>query len=151
MLDNVIEDDDFMLIMQKNIMDMIIYFFDKAQEFSILCKIEHVSFEPILPEEINLQFRSLTLFSIAGYTFESAKIEDDKLIFEAGFGEQNVGSIVSVPLLAIMQIIIDNTPILINLSTYKQLNKATQKIDDNGVENSTNSFLSNPENSKFFV
>jgi len=50
-----------------------------------------------------------------------------------------------------MQIIVDETPLLINLSTYKQEREtAVKKADKGGVENSMASFLSNPENSKFF-
>lgn len=150
MLENVIEDIEFARLMQKNIQDLIIHFFEKEQNFGILCKIEDVSFEPVLPADINKEFRSLTLFFLAGYTFETARIEDDLLIFEAGFGSENFGSLVSVPFLSIMQIIIDETPVLINLATYKE--EITQKelnTDSNGVKNSMASFLSNPENSKF--
>jgi len=150
LLETVIEDIDFAQLMKKNIQDMVIHFFEKEQNFGILCKIEEVSFDPELPREINAEFRPLTLFFLAGYTFETARIEDDMLVFEAGFGADNIGSIVSVPLLSIMQIIIDETPVLINLATFKELpNIAEKKIDERGVENSMASFLSNPENSKF--
>ena len=150
MLENVIEDIEFARLMQKNIQDLIIHFFEKEQNFGILCKIEDVDFEPDLPSDINAEFRPLTLFFLAGYTFETARMEDDLLIFEAGFGSENFGSIVSVPLLSIMQIIIDETPVLINLATYKEeMTQQEIKVDDNGVENSMASFLSNPENSKF--
>ena len=136
--------------MRKNIQDVIIHFFEKEQNFGILCKIEEVEFEPSLPESINSEFRQLTLFFLAGYTFETARIEDDVLVFEAGFGSDNFGSVVSVPLLSVIQIIIDETPILINLATHQEKTlKEEIKIDENGVENSMASFLSNPENSKF--
>ena len=72
------------------------------------------------------------------------------LIFEAGFGSENFGSLVSVPLISIMQVIIDETPVLINLATPKEeVTQTESKTDENGVENSMASFLSNPENSKF--
>ena len=150
MLENVIEDIEFARLMQKNIQDLIIHFFEKEQNFGILCKIEDVDFEPTLPDSINTEFRPLTLFFLAGYTFETARMEDDMLIFEAGFGSENFGSMVSVPLISIMQVIIDETPVLINLATYKEdITQKEFKADDNGVENSMASFLSNPENSKF--
>ena len=149
MLENVIEDTDFAMMMQRNIEDMVIHLFDKEQNFGILCKIEDVSFEPILPQNVNAEFRPLTLFFLAGYTFETARIMDDSLVFEAGFGSENFGSLVSVPLLSIMQVIVDETPVLINLATYKHTQKIDTKIDKNGVQNSMSSFLSNPENSKF--
>jgi len=150
LLENVIEDIEFARLMQKNIQDLIIHFFEKEQNFGILCKIEDVDFEPTLPDSINTEFRPLTLFFLAGYTFETARMEDDMLIFEAGFGSENFGSMVSVPLISIMQVIIDETPVLINLATYKEdITQKEFKADDNGVENSMASFLSNPENSKF--
>ena len=149
MLENVIEDRDFALIMQKNIQDLVIHFFEKEQNFGILCKIEEASFDPELPDNINSEFRPLTLFFLAGYTFETARIEGDYLVFEAGFGADNFGSIVSVPLLSIMQIIIDESPIFINLSEYKKIKEVRKETKDVGVENSMASFLSNPENSKF--
>ncbi|MEK6658828.1 MAG: hypothetical protein AABY36_04010 [Campylobacterota bacterium] len=149
MLDNLIEDRDFAKIMQKNIENLIIMLFEKDQNFGILCKIEQISFEPTLPKSISSEFRPMTLFFLAGYTFDTASIVDDMIVFEAGFGTDNFGSIVTVPLLSIMQIIVDETPLLINLASYKKENKIIQKMDNGGVENSMASFLSNPENSKF--
>jgi len=152
MLDNIIEDSKFAHLMQNNIQDLIIYMFEREQNFGILCKIEDVLFEPELPLEIHSEFRPMTLFFLAGYTFETARIVDDNIIFEAGFGTDNIGSIVTVPLLSIMQIIIDETPVLINLANKTKLEKANhdiKKVDESGVENSMASFLSNPENAKF--
>ena len=150
MLDNILQDKEFAQLMKKNIQDLIVLFFQKEQNFGILCKIEDVAFEPELPESINAEFRPLTLFFLAGYTFETARIENDLLIFEAGFGSDNFGSIVSVPLLSILQIIIDETPVLINISVYKEEeNEEEEELDENGVKNSMASFLANPENSKF--
>ena len=149
MLESAINDKDFAYLMQKNIQELIIHFFKKEQNFGILCKIEDISFEPALPADINSEFRPLTLFFLAGYTFETAKIEDDCLMFEAGFGSDNYGSLVTVPLLSIMQVIIDETPVLINLATYKKDIKFEKEVDNGGVENSMASFLNNPENSKF--
>lgn len=152
MLDNLIEDKDFAKFMQKSIQELIVLFFQKEQNFGILCKIDEVSFNPPLPQEISDEFRPLTLFFLAGYTFESARIEDGYLLFEAGFGSENFGSVVSVSLLSILQIIIDETPVFINLASAKAMGTTTEKvenIDEEGVENSMASFLSNPENSKF--
>jgi len=152
LLENVIEEKGFAQIMKRSIQDVIIHFFEKEQNFGILCKIDEVEFDPILPESINTEFRPLTLFFLAGYTFETARIEDDCLIFEAGFGHDNFGSIVTVPLLSVMQIIIDETPVFINLSVYKEKEESEKNVvvkDDTGVQNSMASFLNNPENSKF--
>jgi len=152
LLENVIEEKGFAQIMKRSIQDVIIHFFEKEQNFGILCKIDEVEFHPTLPESINTEFRPLTLFFLAGYTFDTARIEDDCLIFEAGFGNDNFGSVVTVPLLSVMQIIIDETPVFINLSVYKEKKVSEEKVvvkDDTGVQNSMASFLNNPENSKF--
>lgn len=135
--------------MKHHIHDFIVHFFEQEQNFGILCKVEEVSFDPLLPESISSELRSLTLFFLAGYTFETARIEEDVLIFEAGFGSENFGSIVSVPLLSIMQLIVDETPLLINLAKEIKEDKQVKKADQGGVKNSMEALLSNPENSKF--
>ncbi len=151
MLENLIEDRDFGTMMKKHIQELIVLFFQKEQNFGILCKIEDVSFNPELPDEMREEFRPLTLFFLAGYTFETARIEDEMLIFEAGFGSENFGSVVSVPLLSILQIIVDETPLFINIAIESQEKELQEvkNVDENGVKNSMASFLSNPENSKF--
>jgi len=151
LLENLIQDRTFSTLMKKHMQELIIMFFQKEQNFGILCKIEDVSFNPELPDDMNMEFRPLTLFFLAGYTFETARIEDEMLIFEAGFGSENFGSVVSVPLLSILQIIVDETPVMINLAVENQAmqEELEQDVDENGVKNSMASFLSNPENSKF--
>lgn len=149
MLERIIEDRGFAKLMQNNIEKLIIYLFEKEQNFGVLCKIERVAFEPELPKSIKNEFRSMTLFFLAGYTFETARIIGDDLVFEAGFGVDNFGSVVAVPIIDIVQIIVDETPILINLANYKKEIKEDKKIDADGIESSMASFLSNPENSKF--
>jgi len=151
LLENVIENENFAKIMQKSIENLIIHFFQEEQNFGVLCRIEEISFNPPLPESINSEFRPLTLFFLAGYTFETAHIADEMLVFEAGFGSENFGSVVSVPLLSIMQLIVDETPVLINLAVDKkeQIQEVKKEVDNQGVQNSMASFLNNPENSKF--
>jgi len=155
MLEDVVHNKEFAQIMEKSIEEIIMLFFKQNQNFGILCDINKVDFQPPLPQEILEEFRQLTLFFLAGYTFETAHIEGDYLVFEAGFGKENIGSVVSMPLLNILQIIIDETPVFINLSSYEpqredQLPKEEAKeVDEAGVRNSMASFLSNPENAKF--
>jgi len=149
MLYEMIKDSNYMELMDRHIQEILLFLFEQEQNFGILCKIEHLTFEPELPEHIRSEFRPMTLFFLAGYTFESARLENGMLIFEAGFGEENVGSFVQVPFLSIMQIIVDETPIFVNLASPSEVasNKPNQR--DNGIESSMASFLSNPENQKF--
>lgn len=148
-MERIIEDKNFAKLMQNNIEKLIIYLFEKEQNFGVLCKIDRVVFDPELPKSIKNEFRSMTLFFLAGYTFETARIVGDDLIFEAGFGVDDFGSVVAVPMIDIVQVIVDETPVFINLANYKKEIKKEKKVDTNGVENSMASFLSNPENSKF--
>jgi hypothetical protein len=150
LLEELIQDKDFAKLMKNNIQELILYLFEKDTNFGVLCNIEEIEFSPELPQEILSQFHNMTLFYLAGYTFETARIENDSLVFEAGFGVDNFGSIVTVPLLGIVQVIIDEQPILINLAKYtKEQESSNKEVDDKGVENSLNIFLSNPENAKF--
>ena len=149
MLYDIIKSSSFATLMETHVRDMLIYLFENDQNFSILCKIESVTFDPPLPKLISDEFRAMTLFFLAGYTFESARIENDLLIFEAGFGQENVGSFVSIPLLSVVQVIIDDTPALINLAMPSEKILPVNIEKNEGVQNSMSTFLSNPENQKF--
>ena len=151
MLFDMVKSDGFRRLMQNHIEELIVYFFQTEQNFGILCRISDITFDPELPEYIVAEFRDMTLFFLAGYTFETAHIDGDKLIFEAGFGTENIGSFVTVPLLSILQIIIDETPIFVNVATYEKMKKVERKTSDSeaGIKNSMEALLSNPENQKF--
>lgn len=147
MLYDVLKDKSFASLMQKHITDILTHLFDQNQNFGLLCKIESLTFDPPLPDDITSEFRPMTLFFLAGYTFESAKIDQDSISFEAGFGPDNLGSVVRVPLLGIMQIIIDETPIYVNLASPQETQEVQDK--DNGQKSSMEALLANPENQKF--
>lgn len=149
MLYEMIKDENYIKLMEKHLQELLLFLFEQEQNFGILCKIEHLTFEPDLPESIRNDFRPMTLFFLAGYTFESARLDNGTLLFEAGFGEENIGSFVQVPLLSIMQVIVDETPIFVNLASPKEKASNQQPQRENGIENSMASFLSNPENQKF--
>jgi len=152
MLYDVLKDRNYANLMQKHILEILSFLFETEQNFGILCKIETLSFDPELPADITSEFRPMTLFFLAGYTFESARMEKDSLIFEAGFGSDNLGSIVTVPLLGIMQIIIDETPIFVNLASPLETNNTKAKNNESeksGEKSSMEALLANPENKKF--
>jgi hypothetical protein len=149
MLFDIIKSSSFAHLMENHLREMLIYLFENNQNFGILCKIEHVTFDPILPKHLNDEFRAMTLFFLGGYTFESARIDNDTLIFEAGFGHENIGSFVSVPLLSIVQIIIDDTPAFVNLALPQEHHPMINIEKHEGVQNSMSALLANPENQKF--
>ncbi len=145
MVRGLLSDYDFSELMIFHIRDIVELLIQKGAFFSILTNIEDITFDPPLPAEISDNFKPITLFVIAEYTFESCSFDDENLYFEAGFGQQNVGSYVTVPLNSIVQIIIEDTPIFINLSL-----KQDRKIKDDNIKASTNIFQSNPKNRDLF-
>ncbi len=136
----------FSQLMNREIYEMLSYLVSEGVDFGILAKVEELKFEPELPSELKEQFSEITYFVLANYTFESAKLTKNTLQFEAGFGEDNMGSVVSVPLLSIVQILIGNNPILINVAQKIEIKELTPEKKDRR-EKSKNIFLSNPENS----
>ncbi|WQY67296.1 hypothetical protein E5L64_01710 [Helicobacter pylori] len=74
--------------------------------FNLLCERDAIDFSPKLPKEIHEKFGSLVLFVLAGYTLESLMIDAQSVQFEAGFGPNNIGSVVRVKLPGIIQILI---------------------------------------------
>ncbi len=74
--------------------------------FNLLCERDAIDFSPKLPKEIHEKFGSLVLFVLAGYTLESLMIDAQIVQFEAGFGPNNIGSVVQVEIPGIIQILI---------------------------------------------
>ncbi|GAA8961489.1 hypothetical protein HpSP30_06330 [Helicobacter pylori] len=74
--------------------------------FNLLCERDAIDFSPRLPKEIHEKFGTLVLFVLAGYTLESLIIDAKSVQFEAGFGPNNIGSVVQVELPGIIQILI---------------------------------------------
>ncbi len=141
MAQRILGDSEFSQLMKIHIAEIIEYLIGRGQFFSILTNIAHVTFEPPLPKEIRSHFKPITLFVIAEYTFESCHTDGEYLYFEAGFGQENIGSVVTLPLTSIVQIIIDETPIFINLALEQM-----QENKEESIKKSTNIFLSNPQN-----
>ncbi len=141
MLYEILQDEEFSTILKNHAIDVISYLFEKNEEFGILVDISSVSFDPPLPQEIMQQLPEFTLFVLANYTYESASLQNSLLTFEAGFGPENFGSFVSVPVESILQIIVDETPIFVNLTA--SISKKPKP------KNSMEALLSNPENRRF--
>ncbi|WP_187647881.1 hypothetical protein [Nitrosophilus labii] len=143
MLYDILQEDEFSAILKNHATDLIRYFLEKDEPFGVLARTETLSFNPDIPKEIKETFAEFTLFLLVNYTLESAYTEDSKLIFEAGFGSENIGSVVTVPIESILQIIVDETPIFVNLTAT--INKPRK---EEGIKSSMEALLSNPENQK---
>jgi hypothetical protein len=84
---------------------------------------------------------------LSGFTFESAQLNEDQFSFEAGFGSENFGSMVSLPLLAIKQIFVGDNPIVINLAN-PVIESREKKEGSASKKSSMEALLNNPENKK---
>jgi len=138
---NLLQTPEYKALIKKHIEETIVYFFKQDQEFAIACDMQHVSFSPALPQSITETFKETVLFLVMNYSFESAKIEDNYFSFEAGFGSENFGATVTMPLLAIKQVFLGDHPVVFNLA-HPEIPK--KKI----VKNSMETLLNNPENKK---
>ena len=146
MLQNLLNDPNFSSEMKRHAREVLEILLEKGINFSILTNLAEISFEPELPEEIRATFDPITMFALTGYTFESCVVDEWGLIFEAGFGQKNYGSLVRVPLLSVLQIMVDETPILINLSV--DVAEEKPKPSTERVKRSMEALLSNPDNEK---
>jgi len=129
--------------MRDNIYNVIAYLLEYQVEFGVAAEMEYVTIEPMLPRDIRAGFGDVSLFVLSGYTLESAYLDDGLLCFEAGFGAENIGADVAIDLLAIKQVVVDEYPILINISSPIPFVSA-QHASDRSME----ALLSNPENKK---
>ena len=143
MIKNIIEDEEYKLLIEKQIKETVVFLLKKNQEFSITANIEPITFNPELPSVIKNQMHKFSLFTWSNYTYTTVQIDDDYMSFEAGFGNENFGSVVKIPLHAIFQIVVDESILYINsVATVEKFNKDLKK-------NSFNIFKSNPNNTKF--
>lgn len=143
MIRNIIEDEEYKNLIENQIKETVFFLLEKNQEFSITANIEPVTFTPELPSVIRNQMHKFSLFTLSNYTYTTVQIDDDYMSFEAGFGNENFGSVVKIPLHAIFQIVVDESILYINsVATVEKFNKNLKK-------NSFNIFKSNPNNKKF--
>ena len=143
MIKNIIEDEEYKNLIEIQIKETVAFLLKKNQEFSITANIESVTFTPELPSVIRNQMHKFSLFTLSNYTYTTVQIDNDYLSFEAGFGNENFGSVVKIPLYAIFQIVVDESILYINsVATVDKFNKNLKK-------NSFNVFKSNPNNKKF--
>ncbi|CAA6812551.1 MAG: Unknown protein [uncultured Sulfurovum sp.] len=136
-------------LMKDHILATVEYLFDANQEFGVACETSDVNFQPNLPTELKASLPEVTLFMLANYSFETASIDAEYISFEAGFGTENFGALVHIPLLAVKQIFVEEYPILINIASTKEEEEIEEEIkEDSQTNNSMAALLNNPENAK---
>lgn len=148
MLDRLLDNDEFALLMKTHVYECLDFLLQSKTHFSVLVNLPLVKFEPELPERVKIGFNApALLFTLAGYTFESAELTREELNFEAGFGNENFASVVSFPLGAVVQILVENSPVLVNFAIYKK--PVRPHADKNKTQKSMFVFMSNPNNKEF--
>lgn len=147
MVNVVLDDIEFKEIMIAHIKEIIEYLLRNEIYFGVTARVKAMDFNPELPSSIKSRFAEFTLFQLSNYTFSTIEIDEEYLSFEAGFGEENFGSVCYIPLHAIFQIVIGDS--LIFLNPIATVNKYIDVDEDEVKENSINSFLNNPKNKKF--
>ncbi|SFV68851.1 hypothetical protein MNB_SV-13-702 [hydrothermal vent metagenome] len=141
---------EYTAIIQEHISQVISYLFSQDTDFSVVCEVKHITFAPELPLNIHEQFKETVLFSLTGYTRESAGMnkEEDYFSFEAGFGSENFGSRLMMPLLSIKQIFVDDNPMMLNFVEYEALETSKKALSKSSEKNSMEALLNNPQNKK---
>lgn len=144
---NLLQTPEYRTLIQSHIFETIKYLLSKDQEFALACEMKYVTFTPELPSEIKDSFDDTVLFILSGFTFESAQLNEEYFSFEAGFGSDNFGSTVSLPLLAIKQLFVGDNPIVINLAD-PVIESEKKKEASASKKSSMEALLKNPENKK---
>jgi hypothetical protein len=144
---NLLQTPEYRTLIQRHIFETIKYLFNKDQEFALACEVKYITFTPELPANIKDSFDDTVLFILSGFTFESAQLNEEYFSFEAGFGSENFGSTVSLPLLAIKQLFVGDNPIVINLAN-PVLESEKKNEESASKKSSMEALLNNPENKK---
>jgi hypothetical protein len=143
MIKDIIENEEYKLLVEKQIKENILFLLEKNQEFSITANIEPITFNPELPKVLKEQMHKFSLFILSNYTYTTVQVDDENLSFEAGFGSENFGSVVKIPLHAVFQIIVDESILYLNSVA------TVDKFNTNLKKNSFDVFKKNPNNKKF--
>ncbi|AJC87981.1 hypothetical protein [Campylobacter insulaenigrae] len=142
MIDKILNDTNFINLMQKGIYECLQILIKEDIEFSILVNTKFVTLEPHLPKEIDMISNNpYCVFALGGYTFKSIILNHENIEFHAGFGPDDFATFVKVDLGAITQIQVSDNIIFVNFSNYFKKHN-----DQKHKEKSMNAFLNNPSN-----
>lgn len=140
MINNIIENEEYKNLVSRQVKDTINFLVEQNQEFAITANIGAIRFNPELPTATHEQLSKFSLFVLKNYTYTTIKLDEKNLSFEAGFGSENFGSVVTIPYHAIFQIVLEESILFVNsVATVDKFNKDTR-------EKSLNVFKNNPNN-----
>jgi len=146
MIFNIVEDLNYREMLEGQIFEVIEYLINKNEEFSITANIKGVSFNPEMPESISKNFSHFTLFTLSNYTYESIVLTEKNISFEAGFGSENFGSVVTIPLYAIFQIVIEESILFLNPTATVEKYFIEKELEEDQSSRSMNAFTMNKKN-----
>ena len=146
MIFNIVEDINYRDMLEGQIFEVIEYLINKDEEFSITANINGVDFSPVIPDSISKNFSHFTLFTLSNYTYESIVLTQKSITFEAGFGSENFGSHVTIPLYAIFQIVIEESILFLNPTATVEKYFEKDEIEEEQVSRSMNAFTMNKKN-----
>ncbi|TXE89326.1 hypothetical protein FPD38_01115 [Campylobacter volucris] len=142
MIDKILNDKNFIDLMEKSIYECLQILITQDIEFSILVNTKFVTLEPALPQDLDVVSKNpYCVFALGGYTFKSIKLNKENMEFHAGFGPDDFATFVKVDLGAIAQIQVEDNIIFVNFSNYFK-----KKNENKLKEKSMNAFLNNPQN-----
>jgi hypothetical protein len=145
MLDLITKDKAFISLMHKQAYETVALLISKQHEFGVVCHVENIIFTPDISQNIKDSFSTTSFFVVSGYSLEHAHLKDNNLIFEAGFGEENIGSKLHIPIYDIVQIIIEDIIVFINPSVGIKIQEKTKLIPPtkDELKNSMEALLKN--------
>jgi len=114
MILDILENEDYKEMVEGQIFELLGHLLNKNQEFSITANIKTVEFDPEIPSAISDNFQPFTIFALANYTYSTIELSDTHISFETGFGPQNFGSVVTIPLFALFQVVVSDSILFLN-------------------------------------
>jgi len=151
MIIDVIEDIKYRNLMEKQIFEIINYLLTHNEEFSLTANITGVDFCPMLPKTILDTFSKFTIFALTNYTYTTIQLQNNTISFEAGFGKENFGSIVTIPFYAIFQLIIQESILFVNPTATVEKYFLDTVVDISQEQRSKRAFSMNPKNKKYIL
>ncbi|HGZ70548.1 MAG TPA: hypothetical protein ENK87_00655 [Nitratifractor sp.] len=138
-MDNLFNSKAYRELVVKNNYNTVEFLLKEGVDFAIVAFSDFIEFNPEIPTSI-IEFDEYALFILAGYSKESALLNEKEFSFEAGFGENNFGSTLTISLDAVAQILVGED--VINVSHYEPEEESTPQETQNSME----LLLNNPEN-----
>ncbi len=114
MIQSIITNKKYKELTSKQVKELLGFLQEREEEFALTANLDGITFTPEIPKTIKRHFTKFTLFALANYTLESLELHDGYITFEAGFGEENFGSVCKIPYYAIFQLSVDNSILYIN-------------------------------------